>query len=118
MARRHEAPAITQAMSAEDAVNGQSARRASARQTRRQFVRFATGGAVGLALACSPSAAPPAAPAPAAPAAATTSAPVAAAPTARRAPDVVRRGTLLPAEQLVDPQFYEYAVQQLGPYRG
>src|SRR5262249_26695271 len=27
-------------------------------------------------------------------------------------------GQTLPAEQLVDPQFYEYAVQQLGPYRG
>jgi NitT/TauT family transport system substrate-binding protein len=25
---------------------------------------------------------------------------------------------LLPADQLVDPQFYEYATQQLGPYQG
>jgi ABC-type nitrate/sulfonate/bicarbonate transport system substrate-binding protein len=34
---------------------------------------------------------------------------------------LVEWGTInqsLPAEQLVDPQFYEYAVQQLGPYRG
>ncbi len=27
-------------------------------------------------------------------------------------------GQTLPAEQLVDPQFWEYAVQQLGPYQG
>ena len=27
-------------------------------------------------------------------------------------------GQALPAERLVEPQFWEYAVQQLGPYRG
>lgn len=68
-------------------------------QTRREFVRLAAGGTLGLALSCSPSAPPAAGPAPtlqapAAPPPASTSAPVAAAPTARRAPDVVRRGTL------------------------
>jgi ABC-type nitrate/sulfonate/bicarbonate transport system substrate-binding protein len=77
-------------------VNGQRGRRASPRRTRREFVQLAAGGTVGLALACSPSAAPPAAPAPAPPAATSGAAPVAApsAPPARRAPDVVRRGTL------------------------
>ena len=33
---------------------------------------------------------------------------------------LVEWGTIsqaLPADELVDPQFYEYAVQQLGPYR-
>jgi hypothetical protein len=34
---------------------------------------------------------------------------------------LVEWGTLsqsLPAEQVVDPQFADYALQQLGPYRG
>ena len=73
-------------------MNGQRARRSLPRQTRREFVRLAAGGTVGLALACGPSASPPT-PAPATPAAPATSAPV-AAPTGPRAPDVVRRGTL------------------------
>jgi NitT/TauT family transport system substrate-binding protein len=80
-------------------MHGQRARRPSPRQTRRQFVRLAAGGTMGLALACGPSAPPPAAkapaaPAPAAPSAAAPSAPAPTAPAVRREPDVVRRGTL------------------------
>src|SRR5687767_214912 len=80
-------------------MDGQRARRTSRRQTRRQFVRLAAGGTLGLTLACAPSApAPaakaPAAPAPAAPAPAAPSAPAPTAPAVRREPDVVRRGTL------------------------
>jgi NitT/TauT family transport system substrate-binding protein len=72
---------------------------ASRGHTRRQFVRLAAGGTVGVALACAPAApsgAPP--PAPAAPAAppppAAPAATASGAPTVPRQPDVVRRGTL------------------------
>jgi NitT/TauT family transport system substrate-binding protein len=85
---------VALAAGGEDRMDGQRARRAAPRQTRREFVRLAAGGTVGLALACGPSAPSTSAPAPAAPAPAATSASVAAAPTARREPDVVRRGTL------------------------
>src|SRR2546429_281937 len=83
-----------EAMSAARKPLGVFSRRAAPRPTRRGFVRRAAGGAVGLALACSRGAPPPAAPAPAVPPPASPSAPAAAVPTARRAPDVVRRGTL------------------------
>jgi NitT/TauT family transport system substrate-binding protein len=75
-------------------VNGQPARRSSPRQTRRDFVRLAGGGTLGLALACSPSAPAPARPAAGGAPPTSGSAPATPAPPARRAPDVVRRGTL------------------------
>jgi len=68
---------------------------ASKAHTRRDFVRLAAGGTVGVALACSPSQSPSASAPPAKPAAATVApASTTAAPTVARAPDVVRRGTL------------------------
>lgn len=63
--------------------------------TRREFVRLAAGGTVGMALACTPSPAPTASAPPAKPAAATAAPALpTAAPTVARQPDVVRRGTL------------------------
>jgi ABC-type nitrate/sulfonate/bicarbonate transport system substrate-binding protein len=64
--------------------------------TRREFVRLAAGGTVGVALACAP-ATPSSAPAPKPAAPAAPPAPAATAsgaPTVPRQPDVVRRGTL------------------------
>src|SRR5262245_40050683 len=63
--------------------------------TRRDFVRLGAGGALGMALACTPSPSPRASAPPAKPAPTTAAAaPPTAAPTVARAPDVVRRGTL------------------------
>src|SRR5438445_8054657 len=75
-------------------MDGQRARCASPRQTRRQFVRLAAGGGMGLALGCSPRAPSPSAPATAPSAPSAPSAPGPTAPAVRREPDVVRRGTL------------------------
>ncbi len=71
---------------------GESQRTTRRRPTRRAFVRLAAASAAGLALGCRAPGPPPSVPplAPATPAGGLPTAP----PAARRAPDVVRRGTL------------------------